>query len=521
MGYRLHFVEPLVILYLFGQTLSGPPTQVYIYNRILHEIGNGSRSAGSVDHGGSANGSHANGSHESCGGSNASDDSSKAEEEAQEQMSQFYLYLSLSGFVPIMAAGLVLGALSDNHGRRVALMLPLVGDILSTVIFILIVHFELPLWILYISNVLTGFLGGTTTLLGISFAYVADTTTKMNRNWRVALLEMALGAVGIGASFASGHFTKVAKGIKGLLAPFYFEVGVDVVCFFYAAFFLHETVGAGGGPPLLADPQHAPSDRHQQGQQGQQGQQQQGQQGQQQEGRRKTVGDYARETVRGFVLLVRAGGDPARRCRLLLLLGTFATVALAFFGGSGLLTLYQQGPPLCWGAVMVGYGQAFFCCVYVTSFIGVTLASRCRVPDGAIALAGMASFAAGMVTTAFARTSLAMFLANIPLMFTVMPAPVIRSMLSKAVQPSEQGAVFAAVACVEMVSALVSTLIFNSVYTATVAWFPGFSFLLAAAFMLIPMALVGVVRCTRDPQPHYTRVPTDNGDASPAYGSIQ
>ncbi|CAN0372390.1 unnamed protein product, partial [Lampetra fluviatilis] len=460
MGYRLHFVEPLVILYLFGQTLSGPPTQVYIYNRILHEIGNGSRSASSVDHGGSANSSH-----ESCGGSNASDDSSKAEEEAQEQMSQFYLYLSLSGFVPIMAAGLVLGALSDNHGRRVALMLPLVGDILSTVIFILIVHFELPLWILYVSNVLTGFLGGTTTLLGISFAYVADTTTKMNRNWRVALLEMALGAVGIGASFASGHFTKVAKGIKGLLAPFYFEVGADVVCFFYAAFFLHETQG----------------------------------QQQQQEGRRKTVGDYARETVRGFVLLVRAGGDPARRRRLLLLLGTFATVALAFFGGSGLLTLYQQGPPLCWGAVMVGYGQAFFCCVYVTSFIGVTLASRCRVPDGAIALAGMASFAAGMVTTAFARTSLAMFLANIPLMFTVMPAPVIRSMLSKAVQPSEQGAVFAAVACVEMVSALVSTLIFNSVYTATVAWFPGFSFLLAAAFMLIPMALVGVVRCTRDP----------------------
>ncbi|XP_061434916.1 lysosomal proton-coupled steroid conjugate and bile acid symporter SLC46A3-like [Lethenteron reissneri] len=171
MGYRFHFVEPLVILYLFGQSLSGPPSSVYIYNRILHEIGNGSRSAG-----GSANGSH-----ESCGGSNASDDSSKAEEEAQEQTSQFYLYLSLSGFVPIMAAGLALGALSDNHGRRVALMLPLVGDILSTVIFILIVHFELPLWVLYISNVLTSFLGGTTTLLGISFAYVADTTTKVTR----------------------------------------------------------------------------------------------------------------------------------------------------------------------------------------------------------------------------------------------------------------------------------------------------------------------------------------------------
>ncbi|XP_075910461.1 lysosomal proton-coupled steroid conjugate and bile acid symporter SLC46A3-like isoform X2 [Petromyzon marinus] len=510
MGYRLRFVEPLVIIYLFGQTLSGPPSSVYIYNRILHEIGNGSHGTAA----GSSGGGAANGSQENCAGLNASDVSSK---QAQEQTSQFYLYLSLSGFVPIMVAGLALGALSDNHGRRLALMLPLFGDILSTVIFILLVYFELPLWVLYVSNVLTGFLGGTTTLLGISFAYVADTTTKMNRNWRVALLEMALGAVGIGASFASGHFMRVAEGIKGLLAPFYFEVGVDVVCLFYAAFFLHETVGAGGGPPLLADPQHAPGDRHQQGQQ----QGQQGQQRQQQQGRPKTVGDYARETVQGFVLLVRAGGDPARRRRLLLLLGTFATVALAFFGGSGLLTLYQQGPPLCWGAVMVGYGQALFCCVYVTSFLGVTLASRFRVPDGAIALVGMASFAGGMVTTAFARTSLAMFLANIPLMFTVMPAPVIRSMLSKAVQPSEQGAVFAAVACVEMVSALVSTLIFNSVYTATVAWFPGFSFLLAAAFMLIPMALVGVVRCTRDPEPHYTRVPTDNGDASHTYGSIQ
>uniref|UniRef100_A0A4W5RDL6 Solute carrier family 46 member 3 n=1 Tax=Hucho hucho TaxID=62062 RepID=A0A4W5RDL6_9TELE len=88
-------------------------------------------------------------------------------------------------------------------------------------------------------------------------------------------------------------------------------------------------------------------------------------------------------------------------------------------------------------------------------------------------------------------------LVRLPLLLSIMPAPVLRSMMSKIVLSSEQGAVFACVAFVEMLSIGVGFTVFSSTYASTVSWFPGFSFLLASAIALIPAALIGVVMCLR------------------------
>ncbi len=51
------------------------------------------------------------------------------------------------------------------------------------------------------------------------------------------------------------------------------------------------------------------------------------------------------------------------------------------------------------------------------------------------------------------------------------------------------GALFACVAFVEMLSVGVSFTMFSSIYAATLSWFSGFSFLLAAGLTLIPATL--------------------------------
>ncbi|KAJ8348635.1 hypothetical protein SKAU_G00272240 [Synaphobranchus kaupii] len=134
--------------------------------------------------------------------------------------------------------------------------------------------------------------------------------------------------------------------------------------------------------------------------------------------------------------------------------------------------------------------------IYVGSFVGVYVLSRC-LRDAHIVLLGLLSVAIGMAMTAFAKTTLLMFLVRLPLLFSIMPAPVLRSMMSKIVMSSEQGALFACVAFVEMLSVGVALTVFSSTYASTVSWFSGFSFLLASGLTLIPMALIGWVLCLR------------------------
>jgi len=98
--------------------------------------------------------------------------------------------------------------------------------------------------------------------------------------------------------------------------------------------------------------------------------------------------------------------------------------------------------------------------------------------------------------------------------------PVLRSKLSKLVDPSEQGgtrisfchklvtirikwnnmfyyyyfvlgALFASVACVEGLCSLVSSGVFNSLYPATLHFMKGFPFLFGAVILLIPAGIIG------------------------------
>lgn len=79
------------------------------------------------------------------------------------------------------------------------------------------------------------------------------------------------------------------------------------------------------------------------------------------------------------------------------------------------------------------------------------------------------------------------------MLLSIMPFPVLRSMMSKIISKSEQGALFACLSFLESLNNNVSSAVFSSVYAATVAWYPGFIFLLSAGLCVIPLFLLGVV----------------------------
>ncbi|KAJ1114057.1 hypothetical protein NDU88_002296 [Pleurodeles waltl] len=149
-------------------------------------------------------------------------------------------------------------------------------------------------------------------------------------------------------------------------------------------------------------------------------------------------------------------------------------------------------------------------------FLGVFLFTKC-LKEPYIIFIGLFSWTSGMLMSGFAKTTLLMFLVRVVIVFAFMPLPIFRSMMSKVVLDSEQGALFGCIACLESLTATVSGVVFSCVYATTVMWLPGFSFLLAAGLVLIPMSLVWAIMLIgyEEEQPHtlfINEVESDGGD---------
>ncbi|OCT96063.1 solute carrier family 46 member 3 isoform X1 [Xenopus laevis] len=430
-------VEPVVALYCFASFFTFPLMQQYVYARLLNE--------GSSD-------SFVNGNNTSHCETNQSDPSYIHQKEVQKRASLFSSTLDLSSLFPSLVMALILVSYGDRHGRKASILLPCLGGLLSVCIYCAIAFFTLPLAVLYLSYVISGFMGGFATFIGGCFSYVADLSEDaQQKNIRIAFVDMVLGVSSGLAGIASGYLIqelgfKWAFLIPGLL---------HIINIFYIYFFLEETVQRSEfQQPVLSK-------------------------------------EGFTELFTGVYLLFR-NASCKKRLVLTLLLLAFMLYLLANFGAVGLFTLYELDAPLCWDSVLVGWGSAFSTFCFVGSFVGVYLFSRC-LKDAYIVFIGMTSWIGGVILVAFSTTTIAMMLARIPLLFAAMPLPVLRSIMSKVVLENEQGALFACIACLESITGVFTITMFSAVYAATVMWFPGFSFLLSAGLCLLPFGIMGIL----------------------------
>ncbi|XP_039376811.1 solute carrier family 46 member 3 isoform X1 [Mauremys reevesii] len=438
---KVLLVEPVIIIYTFAYFLTVPLIQQYIYRRLWEEGSNSSLIENNNTY---------------CE-LNKSNPAYIKQKEVQEKASLFLMQLDLTGAVPSILVAIVLVADGDRHGRKKSLVLPSVGAFISNVFLGALSYFSLSLSILFAVAFFGSLFGSIATFLGGAFAFIADLCNEeKQKTIRIALVDLIFGLVSGLAGLTSGYF------IRGLGFPWTFVVAslLHFINIFYITFCLEDTVRA---PEFQ---QHASL----------------------------SCSEGLKETFSGVYMLFKTS-TCKKRTLIIVLLFTFMTYFFTWMGGSSLFTLYELDEPLCWNEVYIGYGAAAFTSVSVTSFLGVYLFSHC-LRDIYIVFIGIFSWIGGMVMAAFAKTTLLMFLVRVPSLLCFMPIPVLRSMLSKVVLASEQGAVFACIACLEVMTSAISLAVFNSLYAATVAWFPGFSFLLSAGLCIIPLSVMCWLMCT-------------------------
>ncbi|XP_048468720.1 proton-coupled folate transporter [Rhincodon typus] len=362
------------------------------------------------------------------------------EKDVETLTSHWNLYINVGGFAVGLFSATLLGPWSDRVGRRPILILPGIGLALQAAVYLIVMYEELPVRFLLIGRLLSGLLGDFNTILAGCFSYIADISDKPSRTFRVAVLEACLGMAGMFGSIIGGQWSKA----QGYIIPFWLVLALNVATVIYAFVFIKESVTVKRPGKLLT-----------------------------------------MEHYRAVYRLYSSGQETGRRHRLCLYALSLFIVVTVHFGVKDILILFELSSPLCWRSDQIGYGSAVEHLTYLSSLLALKMMQYC-LGDSWIAEVGLLSNMAGLVTFSVAATSTVMFTGHGMFMDVV---PIKRADLDVAVLST--GALFASVACVESACSLVSTLVFSSLYPATLHFMKGFTFLFGAALLLIPAGIIG------------------------------
>lgn len=127
-------------------------------------------------------------------------------QEVETLTAHWSLYISLAGFSVGLLVVPLLGSWSDFAGRRPVLIIPNLGMAVQVVVYLVVMYLKLPVVYFLVGRILSGLSGDFNAILAGCFAYVADTSDRRSRTFRVAVLEACIGISGMLASIIGGQW---------------------------------------------------------------------------------------------------------------------------------------------------------------------------------------------------------------------------------------------------------------------------------------------------------------------------
>jgi len=94
--------------------------------------------------------------------------------------------------IPSLVTALFIGSWTDTVGRRPALALPAMGSAIDSLIVLLVMYFEWPIYVLFVGSAINGMCGFFTTMALAVMSYIADTTDESDRGFRLGMEKLLL-----------------------------------------------------------------------------------------------------------------------------------------------------------------------------------------------------------------------------------------------------------------------------------------------------------------------------------------
>lgn len=283
----------------------------------------------------------------------------------QKSIAQFYMIFNiLVKVVPIVPAFL-LARIGDKGYRKVPVVVPLTGYFVSRALLLFVIAFDWRVEVMYAAPVVNGLCGGFSSYWPGVIALVSLSTSEELRSLRIMRTELTYGLAGFLGSLASGHLFQ----LQGLGH----RQGVVLACVSVLLYFLCLVYAA----CIFQVNTRAPDERRDS------------------------------ENAGILNLNLNLNSDKAN-IALLFAAGILYDVAVG--GGVEILNVYVLVEPLSWTATQVGYGNAAGSVIFITSFLGVKLFTRCSLSDTSMIMIGMFSFLTGIYFMTFVTTTTTYFL---------------------------------------------------------------------------------------------------------------
>ncbi|XP_029776733.1 thymic stromal cotransporter homolog isoform X3 [Suricata suricatta] len=366
------------------------------------------------------------------------------EDEQQRAISNFYIVYNLVvGLTPLLSA-YGLGWLSDRYHRKISICVSLLGFLLSRLGLLLKVLLDWPVQVLYAAAALNGLGGGFSAFWSGVMALGSLGSSEDRRSLRLILLDLILGLAGFCGSMASGHLFQQMTGHhsgQGLVLT-----ACSVSC---AAFALFYSLLVLKVPESMASPSKAlPTVDTVSG----------------------TVGTYRtldpdqsdKQSVAGHPPY--PGKAKPQKTIIALLFVAAIIYDLAVVGTVDVMPLFVLREPLSWNQVQVGYGMAAGYTIFITSFLGVLVFSRC-FQDTTMIMIGMVSFGSGALLLAFVKETYMFYI----------------------------GKVFVILQLSLTLTGVVTSTVYNKIYQLTMEKFVGTCFALSSFLSFLAIIPIGIV----------------------------
>jgi hypothetical protein len=338
----------------------------------------------------------------------------------------------------------------------VPMSVPFVGLILGDFNYIIQCAFmDSNEYLLLLSDLVFGFCGGFTAIIGTLFSYAIKTTSPRYRSDRMASFE---GAIGLGSTLGYA-LSGVLREAVGYTYVFLIMAILHIIALTYICVFAKnlESIASDESPS-------------------------------------STVCASIWRRFTDFRNLFVDTRDKMKKRFLVMTLVSLAIELVVFAGVSDILFSFLRYR-LAWTDKQYGWFNGVGSALNSITVLVVypLLHKKMKVPDTMLAIFGIVTRALYLLMIAFVQTSWMAFLATAPWAFNRFVSTGTRSMASQYVSDNEQGKVFTLIALLEGVSFTIATFIFNGLYPLTLHFFAGTLFLVVAVSMLIPFTLISYV----------------------------
>ena len=369
----------------------------------------------------------------------------------QESTARLNVYMSLAGAIPAIISAVLLGANGDRIGRKSLIIMPYLGKICRYSILTAVAYFELSdIWI--IASVFSDSVFGTAALnILSSFAYVTDCTSEKIRTTAIIITDVCVNSCRFIPLVTLGIYLQHPNFVQATL----FTLLLSLVGFIGALVLQ---------PESNLNVQHLNIFR------------------QLRLVRVRTVIDALR------IFFVKREGHKQRS--LLLLVTVHVLIIAMMCGQSAMYYIYLYGAPFCFDSFDVSLNcvaQAVAVILLTTVF---TLTISKRTDHLILPVLGVSAYITQLVLFGLATKVWMLYLAvGIGAFYSVL-IPIVRSRITKLVEPSEYALVFILAMIAESGGYYGMSALTNEIYRISVTFLPGLVYFVIALFGTISILLM-------------------------------